>query len=76
MDITTDKMQDTFNESVEKALQENPGKDLQEAEEIAYDELKPKYLSEFVSRYTYMTDLSAALRIDPVNNKIQETTEG
>ena len=75
MNITTDKMQDTFNETVEKALHENPGKDVQEAEEIAYDELKPKYLSEFVSRYKYLTDLSAALRKDPVNKKIQETAK-
>ena len=51
MGVTTDKMKDTFNETVEKALHENPGKDVQEAEEIAYDELKPKYLSDFVSRY-------------------------
>ena len=75
MNITTDKMQDIFNETVEKALHENPGKDVQEAEEIAYDELKPKYLSEFVSRYKYLTDLSAALRKDPVNKKIQETAK-
>ena len=47
MDITTDKMQNTFNETVEKALHENPGKEEQEAEEKAYDELKPKYLPEF-----------------------------
>ena len=67
-----DKLQDTFNETVEKALQENFSKDLHEAEEIAYDELKPKYLSEFVSRYKYLTELSAALRKDPVNKKIQE----
>ena len=75
MGITTDKMQDTFNETVEKALHENPGKDIQDAEEIAYDELRPKYLSEFVSRYKYLTDLSAALRKDPVNKKIQETAK-
>ena len=75
MGITTDKMQDTFNERVEKALHEYPGKDVQDAEEIAYDELKPKYLSEFVSRYKYLTDLSAALRKDPVNKKIQETAK-
>ena len=75
MGVTKDKMQDTFNETVEKALHENPGKDAQEAEEIAYDELKPKYLSEFVSRYKYLTDLSAALRKDPVNKKIQETAK-
>ena len=75
MGITTEKMQDTFNETVEKTLHENPGKDVQEAEEIAYDELKPKYLSEFVSRYKYLTDLSAALRKDPVNKKIHETAK-
>ena len=75
MNITTDKMQDTFNETVEKALHEHPGKDVQEAEEIAYDELKPKYLSEFVSRYKYLTDLSAALRKDPIKKKIQETAK-
>ena len=75
INITTDKIKDTFNETVEKALHENPGKDVQEAEEIAYDELKPKYLSEFVSRYKYLTDLSAALRKDPVNKKIQETAK-
>ena len=56
-------------------MHENPDKDVQEAEEIAYDELKPKYLSEFVSRYKYLTDLSAALRKDPVNKKIQETAK-
>ena len=72
MNITTDKMQDTFNET---AMHEHPGKDLQEAEEIAYDELKSKYLSEFVSRYKYLTDLSAALRKDPVNKKIQGTAK-
>ena len=37
--------------------------------------LKPKYLSEFVSRYKYLTDLSDALRKDPVNKKIQETAK-
>ena len=58
---------------MKKALHENPGKYLQEAEEIAYDELKQKYLSEFVSRYKYLTDLSATLRKDPVNKKLQET---
>ena len=75
IDITTDKMQDSFNEPVEKALQENPGKDLQEAEEKALDELKPKNETEFVSRYKYLTDLSAALRKGPINIKIQETAK-
>ena len=37
--------QDTFNETVEETLAEHQNKDIQEAEEMAYEELKPNYLS-------------------------------
>ena len=43
MNITSDNMQDRFNETVEKTLEEYPGTDIQKAEEVAYDKLKPKY---------------------------------
>ena len=56
-----------------KTLEEYPGTDLQKAEEIAYDELKPKYLSDVISRYKYMSEFSAALKKDPVNKKIAKT---
>ena len=56
-------------------LEENPGTDIQEAEEIAYDELKPKYLSVFVSRYKYVVELSAVLKKDPVNKRIASTAK-
>ena len=69
-------MQDRFNETVEKkTLEENPGTDIQEAEEIAYDELKPKYLSYFISCYKYVVELSAALKKDPDNKRIMSTTK-
>ena len=53
-----------------KNLGESPDKDIPEAEDIAYDELKPKYLSDFISRYKYVAEFSAALKKDPVNKKI------
>ena len=68
-------MQDRFNKTVEKTLEESPGTDIQEAEEIAYDELKPNYLSYFISRYKFVADFSAALKKDPVNKRIASTAK-
>ena len=62
INITSENMQNRFNETVEKTLEESPGTDIQKAEEIAYDELKPKYLSDIISRYKYMAEFSAALK--------------
>ena len=73
MNTTSENMRD--NETVEKTLEESPGTDVQKAEEIAYDELKPKYLSDLISRYKYMSEFSAALKKDPVNKKIASTAK-
>ena len=75
MNTTSENMQDKFNETVEKMLEEYPGTDIQKAEEIAYDELKPKYLSDVISRYKYMSEFSAALKKDPVNKKKVSTAK-
>ena len=75
MNTTSENMQNKFNETVEKTLEEYPGTDIQKAEEIAYDELKPKYLSDIISRYKYMSQFSAALKKDPVNKKIASTAK-
>ena len=75
MNTTSKNMQDRFNETVEKTQEEYPGTDIQKAEEIAYDELKPKYLSDVISRYKYMSKFSAALKKDPVNKKIASTAK-
>ena len=53
-----------------KTLEESRGTDLQETEEIAYNELKPKYLVDFISRYKYVAEFSVALKKDPVNKRI------
>ena len=42
---------------------------------MAYDELKQKYLSDFISRYKYVAEFSAALKKDPVNKKIVSTVK-
>ena len=57
MNIATENLQDTFDETVEETLAEHQNKDIQEAEEMAYEELKPNYLSQLISRYKYMVGL-------------------
>ena len=75
MNITSENMQERFNEAVEKTLEENPGTDIQEAEKIAYHDLKPKYLSDFISCYKNLTKLSIALKKDPVSRRIVSTAK-
>ena len=72
MNITTGKMQDRLNETVENTIEENQGMDMQEAEGISYDELKPRYLSHFISRYKYAVELPSALKKHPVNKRKSE----
>ena len=43
MNSAADNLQDTFNETVEETLVERQNKDIQEAEETAYEELKPSF---------------------------------
>ena len=54
MNITSDNMQDRFNEAVEKTLEEYPGTDIQKAEEVAYDKPKPKYLRHYIPLQVYV----------------------
>ena len=75
VNIAADNLQDTFNETVEETLAEHQNKDLQEAEEIAYEELKPNYLSQLKARYKYMVGMTAALKKDPVHQRIMRTAK-
>ena len=70
-----DNLQDTFNETVEETLAEDQNKDIQEAEEMAYEELKPNYLSQLISRYEYMVGMTVALKKDPVHQRIMRTAK-
>ena len=58
-----------------KTLKENPGTDILEAEKIAYHDLKPKYLSDFISRYKNLTELSIALQKDQASRRITGTAK-
>ena len=68
-------LQKTFNETVEETLVEHQNKDIQEAEEMAYEELKPNYLSQLISRYKYMVGMTAALKKDSVHQRILRTAK-
>ena len=75
VNIAADNLRDTFNETVEETLAEHQNKDIQEAEEIAYEELKPNYLSQLISRYNYMVGMTATLKKDPVHQRILRTAK-
>ena len=75
MNIAADNLQDTFNDTVEETLAEHQNKDIQEAEEMAYEELKPNCLSQLISRYQYMVGMTAALKKDPVHQRIMRTAK-
>ena len=75
VNIAAENLQDTFNETVEETLAGHQNKDIQEAEEMAYEELKPNYLSQLISRYKYMVGVTAALKKDPVHQRIMKTAK-
>ena len=56
-------------------MAEHQNKDIQEAEEMAYEELKPNYLSQLISRYKNMVGMTAALKKDPVHQRILRTAK-
>ena len=73
MNTVAENLQDTFNETVEETVAEHQNKDIQETEEMAYEELKPNCLSELISRYKYLVGMTAALKKDPVHQRISRT---
>ena len=64
-----------FNATVEETLAGHQNKDIQEAEEMAYEELKPNYLSQLISHYKYIVEVTAALKKDPVHQRIMKTAK-
>ena len=75
VNIAAENLHDTFNETVEETLAEQQNKDIPEAEEMAYEKLKPNYLSQLISRYKYMVGMTAALKKDPVHQRIMRTAK-
>ena len=44
-------------------------------EKMAYEELKSNYLSQRIARYKYMVGMTAALKKDPVHQRIMRTAK-
>ena len=44
-------LQDTFNEGVQHTIEKYPDMDTDEAEEVAFDKLEPRYRAEVIDRY-------------------------
>ena len=75
MNIEAENLQDIFNETMEETLTDHQNKAIQEAEEMAYEELKPNYLSQLISRYKYMVRMTAALKKGLVHQRIMRTAK-
>ena len=54
-------LQDTFNESVQQTVEKNPVIDREEAEEVAFDKLEPRYRAEVIDRYQRFLKVSKAM---------------
>ena len=70
-----DNMQDTFRDTVDETLGENTDMDIKEAEEEAYEELKPQYISKVIDNYKLLVGLSSALKKDSMHHKITSTAK-
>ena len=74
-DVLVNIAAENLHETMEETLAEHQNKDIQEAEEMAYEELKPNYLSHLISRYKYIVGMTAALKKDPVHQRIMRTAK-
>ena len=70
-----DNMQDTFGDTVDQTLEGNTDMDIKEAEEEAYEELKPRYISKVIDNYKLLVGLSSALKKDSMHHKITNTAK-
>ena len=68
-------LQDTFNESVQHTVEKHPDIDTEEAEEVAFDKLEPRYRAEVIDRYQSFLKVSKAMKKDPLHKKITATAK-
>ena len=68
-------LQDTFNEGVQHIKEKNPDIDTEEAEEVTFDKLEPRYRAEAIGQYKAFLKLSKALKKDPLHKKITDTAK-
>ena len=63
-------LQDAFNEGVTHTVENNPGIDKDEAEEVTFDKLEPRYRAEVINRYQCFLEVSNAMKKHPLHKKI------
>ena len=68
-------LQDTFNESVQHTVEKHPDMDTDEAEEVAFNKLEPRYRAEVIDRYKRFLKVSKAMKKDPLHKKITATAK-
>ena len=68
-------LQDTFNESVQHTVEKHQDMDTEEAEEVTFDKLEPRYRAEVIDRYQSFLKVSKAMKKDPLHRKITATAK-
>ena len=68
-------LQDTFNEGVQHVIEKNPDMNTDEAEEVTFDKLEPRYRAEAIGQYKAFLKFSKAMKKDPLHKKITDTAK-
>ena len=68
-------LQDTFNESVQHTVEKHQDMGTDEAEEVTFNKLEPRYRAEVIDRYQRFLKVSKAMKKDPLHKKITATAE-
>ena len=68
-------LQATFNEGVQHTVEKHPDMDTDEAEEVTFKKLEPRYRAEVIDRYQRFLKVSKAMKKDPLHKKITATAK-
>ena len=68
-------LQDTFNEGVQHTIEKHPDMDTDEAEEVTFDKLEPRYRAEVIDRYQRFLKVSKPMKKDPLHKKKTDTAK-
>ena len=68
-------LQDTFNEGVQHIIEKNQDMNTDEAEEVTFDKLEPRYRAEAIGQYKAFLKFSKAMKKDPLHKKITDTAK-
>ena len=66
-------LQDTFAETVQTTVKDNPDIDTEVAEEDTFNKLEPRYRAEAIGQYMAFFKLSKAMKKDSLHKKITDT---